>query len=1426
MKCSPRSFGFHKSFSLLKQQPLCTVKPRISCPLFRNCSTFPKFNFKPIHLGNLFGGRQLSFRPKRSPTHLLYHIRAIQEGTYSTCSKQILDELRQDMRSRGIHAFIVSGTDPHLSEYPPEHFNRRKFVSGFTGSSGTVLVTEDKALLWTDGRYFIQAAQELDDNWELMKGGVPGVPSLEDWLVQNLSANSVVGLDPFVHSYHFVDNMRTLLLKMDISLVFLTKNPIDNILRTKQPPLPKSPIHIHPIKYAGQSTSEKLGLIRSEMSDKDADVLLVPLLDEIAWLLNLRGSDIPHCPVFLAYLLIGKNSCSLYVDEDKIDNSVGDYLNKYNIHIRAYEQVLEDVQKLSSKDARIWLDPYSTCAALGAECVRNGIFQTIPIPLMKAVKNEAEIQGMKEAHIRDGVSLVYFLSWLETEAISNEVSEYEAAEKLHQFRAEHSQFITESFPTICGSGPNGAIIHYRPLKDSSRVLNTEELILLDSGAQYEDGTTDVTRTFHLGTPTDKERECYTRVLQGHIALDTAVFPKGTAGFLLDSYARRKLWECGLDYRHGTGHGVGAALNVHEGPQSISPRVGNGVSLLPGMIVSNEPGYYEDDHFGVRLENLLLTVEKQTRYRFGDIPFFGFEALTLIPFQQKMIKTEMLQSFEIEWINQYHSRVWHELNTRVKVQNMKEWLFKNTQPISFSPSAISSQSKESTFSTTRRSFLSWMFVLFLSSVISPMQLKADTSLKKESVEEKKDENLMNVREEQPSFTAKCFLDLQVEGYGTRRVVIGLYGGIAPKTTELFRQLCSNKDTFSYQGSEVYRVIEGSSVQMGRVFRSDEVTDSLRNDDFLNECCKLKHNVEGLVSMVRAKPSNLHDYRFFIRTLLQTLEFPHVPSSINVNPKSLQLSLHRKIFRFSNSRYEKTADELNREEVYRQEAGLTSTWEACGGEVSNSDSCPSAGSLEGVSVFFLNVPMDKYEILYGPEVISDSPEIGLPLVRDEQGEGWSVSVDADLQGNSEFYVDYNCSSSGTLFYSHTYFSLWITSSKGTMMVSMYILLSDLVEERPPLPMEDKNLSSILEAAATILQSPYLLKLQWQKECLTGISRPGIEFGYIKEFVPSELSSQQEILEQKVALYPSLSSESSAGIGVVGVTDPSTDLYVSCQNGSQLFRPEVIADCMVETEKCVSIRGLSTTQQVSGKLLMEEGETDRFAIFYSCEKARREGIINTRLVLNFPPYEPLTFQWKKDCGGMQTTSISVGTSWHGRHVADIISEGKTAEPFSFITSYLIDEDKRDFEFFVSTTSEDVTSLEKVVITVEKPRIVATRVSPSGQLPLSATKTAPVQLHFICLNDGESQVVITLPFLYRSLEFSVLKKCRKPQLRRAQGFTVYHATGIVVLAALAVSIASGYLFLRRKRKSSPGFSNTKGLRSFLAGHEYRPVSPNLDIQ
>lgn len=646
-----------------------------SFSLHRNAASLqPRF---PHH--RLFRSRS-SYPRKRIP-----HPRCLASAQATLPTSDRLATLRDELVSRQVHAIIIPSADPHNSEYGPACYARRAYISGFSGSAGTAVVTRDAAYLWTDGRYFLQAENQLDTNWTLMRAGLADTPTIPAFLAAILPTGSAVGIDPFVHSVENATGLKEALEKVGCQVVSLRPpNPIDIVWGDERPTPPQGRVRSHHLRYAGQSVEDKLTQLRTEMENKKCNHMLLSMLDEVCWVYNIRGEDIPHCPVVLSYALISQTSAALYIDHRKLDENVRDHLESVGVVTRAYESVVADITHLAEQGEKIWLDAASTSLALSEAAGSTAVSETTPVPLSKSCKNEAELEGMRESHLRDGVALSSFLCWLEDYVNDNDkvVSETDAADKLEEFRASQEGFLTTSFETIAGSGSNGAIIHYSPVPGKCGSVSNKEVFLLDSGGQYYDGTTDVTRTMHLGgTPNAHEKECFTRVLQGHIAIDTAIFPEDTTGLMLDTLARKSLWSIGLDFRHGTGHGVGACLNVHEGPQSISPRIGsNKAGLKPGMIVSNEPGYYEDGSFGIRIENLLYVVRKETKHDFGGKSFLGFERLTYVPIDMTMIETSLLSADEIAWINNYHEEVWQKLSPRMRNERYKEWLWDKTRPL--------------------------------------------------------------------------------------------------------------------------------------------------------------------------------------------------------------------------------------------------------------------------------------------------------------------------------------------------------------------------------------------------------------------------------------------------------------------------------------------------------------------------------------------------------------------------------------------------------------------------------------------------------------------------------------------------------------------------------------------------------------------------
>ncbi|CBI36798.3 unnamed protein product, partial [Vitis vinifera] len=670
---SPRSSQLH---------PRCLHFLSHSLPIF--------YKFKSPH----------SFCPKSQnrPIFLVRNCASITAKPSSQFRKKSADS-EQDEKLRslrelfskpgiGIDAYIIPSQDAHQSEFIAECYMRRAYISGFTGSAGTAVVTKDKAALWTDGRYFLQAEKQLSSNWILMRAGNYGVPTTSEWLNDVLAPGCRIGIDPFLFSSDAAEELKEAIAKKNHELVYLYDlNLVDEIWKESRPEPPRKPIRVHELTYAGLDVSSKLSSLRSELIDAGCSAIVVSMLDEVSWLLNLRGNDVPNSPVMYAYLIVEIDGAKLFIDDSKVSPEVMDHLKNAGIELRPYESILAEIKNLAAKGAHLWLDTSSRKnkseaygVANGQSGVPTGVYKISPILLAKAVKNQAELEGMRNSHLRDAAALAQFWSWLEEEILKGVLlTEVDVADKLLQFRSMQAGFLDTSFDTISASGANGAIIHYKPNPDSCSIVDVKKMFLLDSGAQYIDGTTDITRTVHFGEPTPRQKECFTRVLQGHIALDQAVFPENTPGFVLDAFARSFLWKIGLDYRHGTGHGVGAALNVHEGPQSISFRFGNMTPLQKGMIVSNEPGYYEDHAFGIRIENLLCVKEMDTPNRFGGIGYLGFEKLTFVPIQNELVELSLLSTAEIDWLNDYHSEVWEKVSPLLD-GSARQWLWDNTRPL--------------------------------------------------------------------------------------------------------------------------------------------------------------------------------------------------------------------------------------------------------------------------------------------------------------------------------------------------------------------------------------------------------------------------------------------------------------------------------------------------------------------------------------------------------------------------------------------------------------------------------------------------------------------------------------------------------------------------------------------------------------------------
>jgi len=596
--------------------------------------------------------------------------------------------LRELMGREGYAAVIIGSEDAHISEYVSSRDERRSWLTEFSGSAGTAVVTVAEALLWTDGRYFVQAEMQLSSDWTLMKSGEQGVPTMEEWISgkSGLPALSKVGVDPFLLSMNRQAALEAKLSGAGLELAFMTANLVDEIW-SDQPAAPCAPVMAYPVERAGRSTADKLSDVRASLGESGAKAMVVTALDDVCWLFNIRGADVSYNPVVIAYGIIFPDSVKLLVDEAKLGDEVKQHLAGSGVEVCPYSSILDEVSALvaSLEGDSVLCDPQYCNAAIAARIPKKQrVEKRSPIQEFKGVKNPVELEGMRQAHIRDGVALTSFLAWLEkTIADGGHVTEVTAADKLEELRSQQAHYVSLSFSTIAGYAANGAIIHYRAETDTAATLGADSIFLLDSGAQYLDGTTDVTRTVHMGTPTDYEKECYTLVLKGHIGLATAVFPEGVTGTRLDTLARLPLWQAGLDYRHGTGHGVGAFLNVHEGPQGIGYRIqANEAGMKLGMITSNEPGYYEDGKFGIRIESLCECVPASTPYSFGGKTQCKFETITVAPIQTKLVTKDMLSPQEVLWLNDYNSWVREKLAPLMKSSDAQgyEYLLRETEPI--------------------------------------------------------------------------------------------------------------------------------------------------------------------------------------------------------------------------------------------------------------------------------------------------------------------------------------------------------------------------------------------------------------------------------------------------------------------------------------------------------------------------------------------------------------------------------------------------------------------------------------------------------------------------------------------------------------------------------------------------------------------------
>lgn len=581
--------------------------------------------------------------------------------------------LRGQMTKNNIDAFVVYSADPHLSEYLPAEWQERMWLTGFTGSAGFAVVTKDKAALWTDGRYFVQAAKELKDSGiELMKEGEQGTPEYAEWLANQLPKGATVALNAMAASNASWENLEGKLGEKGINLVNMPL--LNDIWQNRVQETEKNPVYIHPIERAGKSPADKLSEIRKKMSEAGADYHVISALDDVAWTLNLRGSDVQANPVFLGYILISASSATLFVDDEKLSAETRKHLDGSNVSVLPYDRFFDELGKL--REQKILISPNANRFIFEIVATNNKIIKA-PAPgnLLKAQKNEAELAGFRTVMERDGVAMVKFLFWLTKNAGKESMTEFSAGEKLRSFRAESQNFVGESFSSIIGYKENGAIVHYSAKSEGSKNITNEGSILIDSGGQYLEGTTDITRTLALGEVSEEFKRNSTLVLQGMIRLSMVKFPKGTRGVQLDAVARMPLWNEGKDYNHGTGHGVGSFMNVHEGPQNIRKDL-NPQELLPGMVISNEPGFYKENEYGIRHENL-VAVRESEKTESGT--FYEFETLTFCPFFTDIIVKEILSEKEIAWLNDYHRTCSEKLGRHLSGE-VKEWFLELVKPI--------------------------------------------------------------------------------------------------------------------------------------------------------------------------------------------------------------------------------------------------------------------------------------------------------------------------------------------------------------------------------------------------------------------------------------------------------------------------------------------------------------------------------------------------------------------------------------------------------------------------------------------------------------------------------------------------------------------------------------------------------------------------
>ena len=587
---------------------------------------------------------------------------------------QRLEDLREVMQREHLSAFIFPSTDPHQGEYVPDHWKGREFISGFNGSAGTAVVTLTSAALWTDSRYFLAAEEQLKDTeFQLMKLKMEDTPTIAEWIGKECGAGVEVAVDGMVNSTNSVRELIADLRKQGGITLRTNFDPLEQIWQDR-PPIPLNPVEEYPLAYAGEAANVKIARIRQALRKLHADGMLMAALDDIAWTLNLRGTDV-HCnPVFVSYLLISSTSVTLYINKEKLTPEVMAYLKGEGVGVDAYENIQKGLKDYF--EYNILLDPDEVNYTLFNAVTREVIEAESPVKQMKTIKNSTEIAGFRQAMLKDGIAMVKFLYWLDKQLAEGEaLTEISVSEELASLRAEQTLFRGVSFDTIAGYEAHGAIVHYEATPETDVPLKPEGFLLLDSGGQYLDGTTDITRTIALGPVTEEQKKIYTLVLKGHIQLELCKFPSGISGTQLDVLARKEMWRAGMNYLHGTGHGVGSYLNVHEGPHQIRMEW-KPAPLVAGMTVTDEPGIYLAGKFGVRIENTLL-ITHYNETEFGK--FLQFEPLTICPIDKKPIIKEMMMPEEIAWLDQYHRRVLELLSPRLDDDEI-EWLQEACAPL--------------------------------------------------------------------------------------------------------------------------------------------------------------------------------------------------------------------------------------------------------------------------------------------------------------------------------------------------------------------------------------------------------------------------------------------------------------------------------------------------------------------------------------------------------------------------------------------------------------------------------------------------------------------------------------------------------------------------------------------------------------------------